>query len=222
MDIELVEKLAPHLAWPLVALVALPFLVWKVGQLSKLLVDYRKATTELPATLEGLGKLASQLASAEGQLSRVNQSVDQLNARQITDDSADIEAVTEHEADGPPQNEFQNLAAEDLMQKLEDMDTSWRGFLLEFDNAFDRAGLEKPDKRQVGAAAVELKDGRRRNHLEDADVKLIARLHGMHMGFRRRNNEQIGNWLTSTVYNQFMEGVTTAMEKIESFSSARP
>lgn len=221
MDVELIEKLAPHLAWPVVALVALPFIIWKVGQLSKLLIDYRKATEELPGALDKFEQLGKQLTSAEGQLSRVSQLVDQLNARQITDDSADIDAeaeLSEFETDGPVPNEFENLSSEDLVAKLGEMDESWKDFLRKFDSAFERANLDKPDKRQVGAAAVELKDGRRRNHLEDEDVKLIARLHGQHMGFRRRSNEQIKEWLTSAVYRNFIDGVESAKQKIVSFS----
>ncbi len=232
MDWSIVEKLAPALAWPLVALLmfffALPILHGRLGDLIKAILALR----DLPKTLQETIKEQERLTLAfKDQITTANKEIDET-ARKVqtlvTDlaairtelqtyqteaqtDALDVESKSIEVALGPT-----DVTSLDVDKSTPEMFETAMGKWAIFTNTLERrlkdAGIDY-DMRKVGRGAYDLTDRRRRAPLTREEADLITNLARQARRFTRLADTK-DEWLTPQVYQRFVNGVDVAMKAI--------
>jgi hypothetical protein len=222
LDWTVVEKLAPSLAWPLVAVVALPFVIWRFNALvtaireAKLLSERIPELTEIVRSFDAIKSNIDQvklgLVDVRVQLNHmeVENQIERSDIGELSE--AISEVVAPPEQDVPPAPE---ISVDDMYDEIA---TAWDTLLDALDAAYLRGGLDAPDKRAVGFAARTLADRRRRSPISSEDVDLIANLHGLFKRFSRMKATK-EDWLTSEIHANFLSGVKKAAERLSAFGT---
>ena len=189
MDWNLIERLAPALAWPIVALIALPFAIWRINSLIRALDQAQN----LSSGLRGLLDLDSQMSDLSSNIKRLREEVELIRTAQIADTKERVaeEAGPDVEA-SINIKEFRSRARETI-EEVNDLydalSNEWRYVLESLNAAYARYRMGLPDRRSVGSAAVYLTDKRRRAPLANDDAETLAELHGLYKRYARLKHE---------------------------------
>lgn len=230
--VSVVEKLAPALAWPVVALamflIAIPVLHRKLGELIKAII----AIHELPKTLkETMSEHALLTKSIKDDMKTVNTDVETSISRvqAVVGELAAIRKElqiyqTEFQQDALA-SESQSLAGQvnvsDVTAEAAGKSTAemfdivigkWTNFTRTLEGRLKDAEIEY-DMRKIGRGAYALTDRRRRNHITNEEADLITSLARQARRFTRLA-ESKDEWLTPEVYGRFAAGVETALAAI--------
>lgn len=221
MSIEIVERLAPHLAWPVVALIALPFVVWKFNSFAKAIGEARKLSESIPELVQVAETIRQSAAGIQGvrkdieqiRQAQVAERAERLAEEEVTD--AGQEIALEDPAHPIPEPAANPDDADLRYQRLSDL---WRAVLVALNGAYGRGRLGVPDRRSVGDASLKLADGRRRNPLSLKDVELLATLHGKYKSFTRVRASNPDR-LTAEALDEFEARSREAIARLESFGT---
>lgn len=189
MDWSLVERLAPSLAWPIVALIALPFAIWRINALVRALDQAQN----LSSGLRGIIDLSAQINELTSNTKRLREEVEIIRTAQIAGTKERIaeESGTENEATSILDETTNSLTGSEMRDDnlYSSVSSEWRNVLEALNSAYARLRMGTPDRRSVGSAAVELTDRRRRNPLAPEDAEALAELHGLYKRYARLRRE---------------------------------
>ncbi len=222
MDWALVEKLAPHLAWPAVSLIMFVIVVAILGHKLLTVAESLIALRKLPEVLgeisarfnDGAAKMSTQtsslvvvlqelpdrLSALAEQLRSVREEIEHKN---IKDDADTIEKLT------PPQEGAKQVMPSLSLEEMHRTAISrWNELQALIEMKLRRSGLEM-DLRRIGAASFLLtKDGIEKP-LSREDAHLISALFTTYRRFVS-GGRNIEEWLTPDIYESFVRGVDAA------------
>jgi len=194
MDLALLERLVPHIAWPIVALVALPFVYFRLGAVNRLysLISSNK----FQDLIDKVDQLEQKLGSLKDQMAALEQSalwerIDKLPSSYKSIQGSGETATVLYEKLNSKWSELEDIVAAKMEQ---------------FGGQYDR--------RSINGALQVLTDASRRVPLASQDAHLIAQLHSLLRSFRRLK-ESAGEWLTPEVYTSFVSSVEDVKPKIK-------
>lgn len=202
MDIAIVERLIPHLAWPVTVLIALPFLVWRLGAVAK-----------LHDILSGdkLSGLLAKVVDLEERLTSVQNLVMELEQNRLWDQVAKLPPEI---ANLEPAIQDNRMAAALTPQQMyEEANRKWGELENLIESKLQRLGKQY-DRRSVVVPLSVLRDGRRRTPLSEEGAELISELHSILKSFRRLRGSK-EDWLTADVYERFVSSVEQAKLALE-------
>jgi hypothetical protein len=222
VDWALVERLAPHLAWPTVALLMFLLALIVLGRKLVTVAESLIALRKLPEVLgeismrfnEGASKMSSQtsslvsvlqelpdrLSALAEQMRSVRAEIEQKN---IKDDTDTIEKLTPHQAGA--QHAMPVLSLEEMHRTAI---TRWNELQALIELKLRRSGLEG-DLRRIGAAAFLLTKDSVDKPLSRDDAQLISALFTTYRRFVS-GGRNIEEWLTPDIYESFVRGVEAA------------
>lgn len=220
MDWQIVESLAPSLAWPIVALSALPFIIWRLDNLIKAIGQARELSDQLPILID----LSSELSKAAQTLTEIQRNTEEIKGTQKVEQAERLAEDPERESlpvpdniEAPPVDGSRNVQV-GVKHRYEQLANSWRDVLVGLDKAYERARLQPPDRRSVGSAALVLTDKRRRSPLTLEDAELLATLHGLYRKFVRLKALR-PEALSQGVLEDFERSSRIALEKLDKFAT---
>lgn len=223
-------EISKALAWPLVALVGLiilgPMGLLKdivkalglaIGDLSRLVSDFRESTLTLRGDMEkftamstGLSKdfsarindLQNSLSAAVLQIDKIENSTASIlrNAVETEQETLDPNFSPE-----PDPNETEQTRSLTPDQMYESIRHHWSGMVEMLQTVLDWP--DDFDKRRVGEIAIEAADGRRINGVDRPLGEAIAALHSQFKKFVRLSQSK-DQWLTHEVYTSFVSKIS--------------
>jgi chromosome segregation ATPase len=232
VDWLIVEKLAPSLAWPIVALimflVAMPFIYKRFGKLIEAILALR----DLPKTLQDSMKEHERLTLAiKEHFSTANKDIDQT-AQKVQALIGDLAAIRNELQTYQTETQTDALAADsksielalgpadattlEVNKSTAEMYVTAMGKWVVFTNALERRlkelGIEY-DVKNIGVKAFELTDRRRRGALTPEEAALIKKLASQARRFTKLADTK-DEWLSAEVYLGFVNGVDVASKAI--------
>jgi hypothetical protein len=237
----MLERLIPHLAWPMVALVmfllALPVIYLKLSDISRAILMLKEMPGSLAGTLKEFQTLASEvsretkviaeqveglqgkIASSLAELSRTTEQIRQLQDAQLELDESRIglesKELREIVGADPAEQASESISLEEMQARLVG---KWILFEGQLKQRVETAGREYNPKRP-GQAAYVLTDRRRRPHITRETADLIARLGRQYRKFERLVDAK-EEWLTPEVYSAFMRGLDQASRALRGENGA--
>lgn len=224
--IEITERLAPHLAWPLVALLALPFLLWRLGAVAELVrilsaedtkaffADFSSIGEKSNQILAGMQTTHRQLGEVGVQLSVLRD----INAQLVDVQKDSIAFHSEEIIQIAPLHNLDEIG-DDLAttEMLMRMKTAWEQLSSTLDHALQKQGHNLNSNKFTLGASI-LANPRHATHLRKEDARLIGKLHSQYRRFERLERDK-EEWLTPKVYISFMSGVKRAGETIRKIAA---
>jgi chromosome segregation ATPase len=232
VDWSIIEKLAPSLAWPIVALImfliAVPVFYHRLGKLIEAILALR----DLPRTLQESMKEHERLTLAfKDQFTTANKDIDET-ARKVQALVGDLATIRNELQTYQTEAQTDALAAEsksievalgptdstalEFDKSTADMFETAMGKWVIFMNTFERrlkdAGIDY-DMRKIGRGAFDLTDRRRRAPLSRDEAELITNLARQARRFTRLADTK-DEWLNPDVYLRFVNGVDVASKAI--------
>ena len=225
MDWEVVERLAPSLAWPIVAIIALPFAISKINGLIDAISHTRKLSDNLPE----LFRLTAEITRSAGAVDAIKEKVERIidaqkveHAERVGEEAGledfSVDPLTVAKKVDLPDSKDKREYTESSTSLYEDLARSWGNVLAALDGAYSRANLGVPDKRSVGGAALELTDRRRRKHLSIEDAEVLAELHGIYKRYVRIRSTRPEE-LTEDKVASFSDKSRLSIDKLDQFGT---
>ena len=239
MTIEIIEKLAPHLAWPIAALlmfcIAAPIVNQKLAQILKAIDELKAMPSSLNKTITDFQPVAneftSQTKSIQSQIDdlqkNIRDTLTELGKARVEMENAQSQLASTQASLAEERISVDTQAISKLVGTPDQIETSsddnleemhakligkWMLLQRELEARTLNAGLEF-DPKKPGSSAVALTDRRRRNYLTREQADLITRLGRQ---FRKFQNlaDQKEDWLSLETYSAFIQGVDSAREAI--------
>lgn len=215
------ERLVGHVAWPVVALIALPFLLSRIDKIysmykffdSPKFADFISKIEDIHPKLESIGKHVEKVSSKIQEV-QSNQEAEEaskiLENEQVIQGLIDQDLISSDQVLLPSSSNSIEKSPDDM---LVEMRSAWNAFFNSFDGKMRQAGIEY-DGRKLGIAASKLTDKRRTNPLNSADALLIGELQSLFRRFTRLKSP-LTDWLTPETYKNFIAGVKQAQERVD-------
>jgi hypothetical protein len=197
MDISTLERLLPHIAWPLTVLICLPFVISRIDKMAKLyeVVEGNK----LSEFLQKLKEVNDGIASLETSINNAEESKLEEAAFKLQEKSQNLPSAILGVDD--------NLNPE---QMLADIRSRWTRLT----EAIKEKSSSQVDARSIGTAAFKLTDGRRNFPLTQEDATLIGELHSQFKRFTRLQ-ATVADWMTPEIYSTFVASASRALDAVK-------
>ena len=218
--VEMLTKLGPAYAWPVAALIAMPFVLWKVhtisGALTSLhaLVADKTAVASLLQNVKKLSDLIDKLKDAQEELRNTQLALQvQKFEKETVQEQAETISQLSSQEDPPHQalpSDASRLSVEEMRATV---NQHWRELESLLREKFTEAGIEVDFRspRTIGVAVAQLseRDGRKRQQLKTKDAEPPAALASVARSINK-NSEQ----LTQDLFEQYGSAADGLKKKV--------
>jgi len=218
MDWSIVERLAPSLAWPVVFLIALPFVIWKLDELIASIRDARALSEQLPefmSSVKEFDKISDKIELVRKNSETIIRTLDASEVQRETE-VAEVSELADAIIPSDIAQAVKDPVPKGTENMFKSMTEAWTELNAALDDAYSRGRLGVPDKRSIGTAARRLADGRRKRPISWDEVDRLATLHSLYKRFLRMKTDR-DKYLTPEVYLNFRSGVAGAISALEAF-----